>query len=364
MMTPSAPVILISLSTMESYSSNESTTNTTSRASVGLEMSCFTMIFGAISNLTALGILARSRGRFRRQSKKSFLLLTVALLLADLLGHVILGAFALHVHLNIKYKILKRGAGFCNVFGASMVFFGLCSLLLGCAMAVERWVAITRPFFHDSMITVAHAQSVVLFLSSFALVLAILPFFSVGYYTTQDSNTWCFFPIHNSELPADKILVLVFSCLGLFALFFSLLCNIVSGLALLHARIKSRYGNTTPSSCSGRRASSASSTSFFCSLDVEMMVQLAAVTVVSCVCWGPFLIHIFIKQFKWDLHNTKDPFTLLTLRMAAWNQILDPWVYILLRRKVLSSLCCGRYSQGTTSINSFSESRRPTFTLQ
>ncbi|KAK5612249.1 hypothetical protein CRENBAI_018766 [Crenichthys baileyi] len=95
-----------------------------------------------------------------------------------------------------------------------------------------------------------------------------------------------------------------------------------------------------------------------------MMVQLAAVTVVSCVCWGPFLIHILMKQFKWDLHNTKDPFTLLTLRMAAWNQILDPWVYILLRRKVLSSLCCGRYSQGTTSINSFSESRRPTFTLE
>ena len=39
--------------------------------------------------------------------------------------------------------------------------------------------------------------------------------------------------------------------------------------------------------------------------------------------------------------------TLFTLRMATWNQILDPWVYILLRKAVLRNLyvctrrCCG-----------------------
>ncbi|KAM4717853.1 prostaglandin E receptor 1c (subtype EP1) [Anableps anableps] len=355
MMTPSVPVI---------SSSNESTTNITSYPTSDLGMSLFTMIFGAISNLTALGILAQSRARFRRQSKKSFLLLTVSLLITDLLGHVILGAFALHVHLNLKRKILHSGTTFCNVFGASMVFFGSCSLFLGFAMAVERCVAITQPFFHVSMITVAHAQSVVLFLSTFALVLATLPFFSVGHYITQDSNTWCFLPIHKPELPADKILVLVFSSLGLFALFFSLFCNIVSGVVLLQARIKSRSGDTTPSASSGRRPSTVSSTSFFCSLDVEMMVQLVAVTVVSCVCWGPFLIHIFMKQFKLHLQDEKDPFVLIGLRMAAWNQILDPWVYILLRRKVLTRLCCGRYPQSIlTSNNSLSESRRNTINL-
>lgn len=38
---------------------------------------------------------------------------------------------------------------------------------------------------------------------------------------------------------------------------------------------------------------------------------------------------------------------LFALRMATWNQILDPWVYILLRKAVLKNLykitrgCCG-----------------------
>lgn len=39
--------------------------------------------------------------------------------------------------------------------------------------------------------------------------------------------------------------------------------------------------------------------------------------------------------------------TIFALRMATWNQILDPWVYILLRKAVLKNLyklsrrCCG-----------------------
>ncbi|XP_017161670.1 prostaglandin E receptor 1c (subtype EP1) isoform X2 [Poecilia reticulata] len=355
MTTPSVPI-------NESLLNVSTTNNTTLIPKTnGLGMSLFTMLFGAVSNLTALGILARSRSRFRRQSKKSFLLLTVALLVADLLGHVILGAFALHVHLNPG--VLQPGETFCDVFGASMVFFGLCSLFFGFAMAVERCMAITQPFFHVSMVTTAHAKSVVLFLSTIALLLALSPFFSEGSYFLQFPKTWCFFPIHGKGSGDDTTLVLVFSSLGLFALFFSLFCNIVSGLALLHARIKSRKGNTTPSGSSGRRASTASSASLFCTLDVEMMVQLAAVTVVSCVCWGPFLIHIFIKQFK--MYTEPDKLVLIGLRMAAWNQILDPWVYILLRRKMLMRLCCGRYYQGIpTSSNSLSESRRNTINLQ
>ncbi|XP_031723493.1 prostaglandin E receptor 1c (subtype EP1) [Anarrhichthys ocellatus] len=321
--------------------------------SSSLGMSCFTMTFGAISNLTALGILAKSRLRFRRQSKAPFLLLTVALLLADLAGHVIPGAFALYLHIDQRYKIQagKPTKEFCQIFGASMVFFGLCPLLLGCAMAVERCVAITQPFFHAAMITLNHVWRVVLFLSSLALVLAVLPLFAVGTYTTQFPGTWCFLPIHDPQSTADTNLSLAFSCLGLTALTFSLLCNIVSGLALLRARLKCHNGNAESSSRSTRRASS-TSTSMFCSLDVEMMAQLAVITVVSCVCWSPFLVSTFLvcRFYQRTSIYEKDGFILLGLRMASWNQILDPWVYILLRKAVLFRLCCAFYAQRPTAI--------------
>ncbi|XP_075941945.1 prostaglandin E receptor 1c (subtype EP1) [Anarhichas minor] len=336
--------------------------------SSSLGMSCFTMTFGAISNLTALGILAKSRLRFHRQSKAPFLLLTVALLLADLAGHVIPGAFALYLHIDQRYKIQagKPTKEFCQIFGASMVFFGLCPLLLGCAMAVERCVAITQPFFHAAMITLSHVWRVVLFLSSLALVLAVLPLFAVGTYTTQFPGTWCFLPVHDPQSTADTNLSLAFSCLGLTALTFSLLCNILSGLALLRARLKCHDGNAESSSRSIRRASS-TSTSLFCSLDVEMMAQLAVLTVVSCVCWGPFLIRILVLQFKQRTSvYEKDGFILLGLRMASWNQILDPWVYILLRKAVLFRLCCAFYAQRPTvrETRSCEDTHREAFSLQ
>ncbi|XP_042360304.1 prostaglandin E receptor 1c (subtype EP1) [Plectropomus leopardus] len=335
--------------------------------SSGLGMSCFTMTFGAISNLTALGLLFKSRVRLRRQSRAPFLLLTVALLLADLTGHVTLGAFALHLHMDQKYKTqaMKPTKEFCQIFGACMVFLGLCPLLLGCAMAVERCVAITQPFFHATMITLGHVWRVVLFLSFLALVLALLPLINVGTYTTQSPGTWCFLPLHGPQSTADTILVLAFSCLGLTALTLSLLCNILSVLALLQARIKSHGVNTKSAArCSTRRASSTSSSSF-CSLDVEMMVQLAMITVVSCVCWGPFLIQILLMQFNQRISaGEKDRLMLLGLRMAAWNQILDPWVYILLRKAVLFKGCCAVYTQRPSEKENRSSADRPASSLQ
>lgn len=255
---------------------------------LGLGMSCFTMTFGAISNLAALGILAKSRFRFRRQFKTSFFLLTVALLLADLGSHLIPGSFALYLHLvrfNMQTNVSTMKI--CQIFGASMVFFGLCPLLLGCVMAIERCVAITQPFFHAAMITVVHVQRIVLFLSSIALVLAVLPFFAVGSYTTQFPGTWCFLPLHGPHSTANTSLILAFSCLGLTALTLSLFCNILSGLALLLARIRPHSVRSKSAGCSSRHASSPF---LFCSLDLEMMVQLAVITVVSCVCWSPFLV--------------------------------------------------------------------------
>ncbi|XP_034449724.1 prostaglandin E receptor 1c (subtype EP1) [Hippoglossus hippoglossus] len=337
--------------------------------SSSIGMSCFTMTFGAISNLTALCILARSRIRFRRQSKAPFLLLTVALLAADLGGHVIPGAFALYLHMDQRYKLqAQKPTTFCQVFGASMVFFGICPLLFGGAMAVERCVAITQPFFHAAVITVTHVRRVVFFLSSLALILAVLPFFAIGTYATQFPGTWCFLPIHQPQSTPDTYLALAFSCLGLTALTLSLLCNILSGVALLQARIKPRSTNTKSTGHCTRRPSSASTSSSFCTLDVEMMAQLAVLTVVSCVCWSPFLAHILVMQINQSPRpsdNDQYGFTLLSLRMASWNQILDPWIYILLRRAVLFRVCCF-YTQRLleTANSSYADERRQTFSLQ
>uniref|UniRef100_A0A673WHP6 Thromboxane A2 receptor n=1 Tax=Salmo trutta TaxID=8032 RepID=A0A673WHP6_SALTR len=282
-------------------------------------LSCFTMTLGGLSNLSAQGILAKSYVRFRQRSKAPFLLLVGALLLTDLAGNLIPGAFALHLHLgqSRRHRVAAgmrdttEPAGmFCQLFGASLVFFGLCPLLLGSAMAVERCMGITQPLLHSALITVAHMRLAVLLLSSLALLLAGLPLMDVDSYTTQFPGTWCFLTVHGPLSTADTSLALTFSGLGLTALSLFLICNTLSRLALLQAR---------------------TSSSPLRSLDVEMMAQLTVITMVSCVCWSPFLV----SSFCFHTVRQSERLVLLGLRMATWNQILDPWVYILLRRAVL-----------------------------
>lgn len=257
----------------------------------GLGMTFFTLIFGAISNLVALGILARLK-HTRRQSKAPFRMLTVVLLLADLGGHVVLGSFALYMHICLYFKkqVWEPSELVCKIFGASMVFFGLYPLLLGGAMAVERCLAITKPFLHNSKISLSRVRHLLALLFFVALIMAILPLFDVGTYSTQYPGTWCFLQVHGGKSPANSILVLAFSFLGLAALSLSLLCNILSGLALLQARMRTRPVSTRSLGLLSRRTSSTSTSSLCCSLNVEMMAQLAAITVILCICWSPFLV--------------------------------------------------------------------------
>ncbi|KAI3368835.1 hypothetical protein L3Q82_025815 [Scortum barcoo] len=73
------------------------------------------------------------------------------------------------------------------------------------------------------------------------------------------------------------------------------------------------------------------------SYHIEMICQLMAIMLVSCVCWGPLLIRVIILSTR--ANDEPVSFNLLmVVRMATWNQILDPWVYILLRKAVLRKI--------------------------
>lgn len=261
----------------------------------GLGMTCVTMALGAASNLAALAVLSRSSARSRRRSRSPFLVLTGALLLTDLAGHLIPGALALHLHREAGRGWAGgvaggvAGGGLCHMFGACMVFFGLCPLLLGGAMAVERCLGITRPLLHVAVATAGHARRAVALLASVALTLALLPLVAVGSYAPQFPGTWCFLPVQRPPTPADAGLALAFSGLGLAALGLSLLCNSLSGLALLKARgVCLRGAGRGGRGVAGRPAGPSPTRS----LDLEMMGQLAGITLVSCVCWTPFLVRV------------------------------------------------------------------------
>ncbi|DAA28108.1 prostaglandin E2 receptor EP1 subtype [Bos indicus] len=324
----------------------------------------FSMTLGAVSNVLALGLLAQAAGRLRRRrSAATFLLFVASLLATDLAGHVIPGALVLRLYAAGR----APAGGACHFLGGCMVFFGLCPLLLGCGMAVERCVGVTRPLLHAARVSVARARLALAALAAVALAVALLPLARVGRYELQYPGTWCFIGLGPAGGWRQALLAGLFAGLGLASLLAALLCNTLSGLALLRARWRRRrsrrhfpagggpdsrrhWGGRGPRSASASSASSVASASAAPggspsrgssrkarAHDVEMVGQLVGIMVVSCICWSPLLVVVVLAVAGWGSSSLQRPL-FLAVRLASWNQILDPWVYILLRQAVLRQL--------------------------
>ncbi|KAJ8375341.1 hypothetical protein SKAU_G00059210 [Synaphobranchus kaupii] len=292
--------------------------------------SVVSMTVGILSNTLALFILVKAYRRFHLKSKASFLFFAIGLVVTDLLGHLINGSLVLYVYRFHKdWMVFDPQHTLCGFFGASMVFFGLSPLLLGSVMAVERCIGVTRPLFHSTALTSHHMKKLLGLTWLLALLVATLPILAHRPYQVQHSQSWCFFALEGACDWLDLFFPLLFSVLGLLALFISILCNTVTGVTLLRSKLRSdqHFKGT--------------------SHHFEMICQLLVIMLVSCVCWGPFLVTVIHRSTE-DHDQHSEIRMLLAVRMATWNQILDPWVYILLRKAVLKKLflvtshCCGR----------------------
>ncbi|XP_053549301.1 prostaglandin F2-alpha receptor [Bombina bombina] len=293
----------------------------------------FSVIFmsvGIISNSLAIAILLKAYQRFRKKSKASFLLFASGLVITDLFGHLINGTIAIFVYESDREWIrFNQSNILCSIFGMCMVFFGLCPLLLGSVMAVERCIGVTKPIFHSTKMTSRHAKIILTLVWLFAFSVALLPILTLRKYHIQASRTWCFLKTDRVEDWMDQMHLLIFSILGLLSLTISFLCNAMTGITLFRSKMKNQQHRQ------GR------------SHHIEMIIQLLAIMCVSCICWTPFLVTMANIAIHGDNLLDISKTILFSLRMATWNQILDPWVYILLRKTVLKKLfriarrCCG-----------------------
>lgn len=244
--------------------------------------SVITMTVGLVSNTLALFILLKA---YRMKSNASFLHFASGLVVTDFLGHLINGSLVLYVYaLNKEWESFDPKQVLCGVFGVCISFFGLSPLLLGGLMAVERCIGVTLPLFHTTVLTSYHINRLLALTWILALLVALLPLLVWRPYQVQCSRSWCFYRFMGRRDWLDVLLPMIFSVLGLLALLISFVCNTVTGFTLLCSRMHCDHDYH----CSRRN-----------SLHFEMICQLLAIMMVSCICWGPFLVRTFFLLLPW-----------------------------------------------------------------
>lgn len=272
---------------------------------------------GLTSNLIAFVVLLQSCKRVQSRSRSFFLVFLGGLVVTDFLGLLVTGSIVVSFHItHFNWRQLDPDCQFCNFMGMSMVFYGLCPLLLGATMAIERFIGINCPFSRSRAMPKMRTISMVLMVWMIAGCISLLPIFGVGSYHIQMPGSWCFFNI--SSVGSDKIFSLIFSLVGLLSLIVSFLLNTVSVVTLI--RVCCGPGGNQ------RRRDH----------EVEMMVQLILIMVIASVCWCPLLV--FVAQTVLSGGPLQIKYLLLWIRFATFNQILDPWVYILFRRAVFKRI--------------------------
>ncbi|XP_077441036.1 prostaglandin F2-alpha receptor isoform X1 [Vanacampus margaritifer] len=259
------------------------------KKNLSVTTSVISMTVGILSNSLAFFILLKSSKRRPLKSRAPFSVFAASLVVTDLLGHLVNGSVVLYVYsLRKDWEMFDPHGRVCNLFGATLVFFGLSPLFLGSAMAIERCIGVTKPFYHSTGLAFRHMNKLLSVIWLLAALVAALPVVLMKSYKVQRSRSWCFY---NLDRPGDRLDVFLpslFALLGLLALLCSIVCNAVTSCSLLLSTMHRKHH-------SGGTA-----------YHVEMICQLMAIMLVSCVCWGPLLTRIILLTSKDDYDPASD----------------------------------------------------------
>ncbi|XP_051021697.1 prostaglandin E2 receptor EP3 subtype [Acomys russatus] len=321
---------------------NNQSRATVDSSSVSVAFPITMMVTGFVGNALAMLLVSRSYRRRESKRKKSFLLCIGWLALTDLVGQLLTSPVVILVYLSQRsWEQLDPSGSLCTFFGLAMTVFGLSSLLVASAMAVERALAIRAPHWYASHMKTRATRAVLLGVWLAVLAFALLPVLGVGRYSVQWPGTWCFIstgPAGNETDPAlepgSVAFASAFACLGLLALVVTFACNLATIKALV-------------SRCRAKAASSQSSAQWG-RITTETAIQLMGIMCVLSACWSPLLIMMLkmifnqtsVEQCKTQTGKEKECNSfLIAVRLASLNQILDPWVYLLLRKILLQKFC-------------------------
>ncbi|XP_018604373.1 prostacyclin receptor [Scleropages formosus] len=300
-------------------------------------VSTLMFVAGLVGNVLALAILSLHQ-RKRRAKTSVFCILVTGLAVTDLLGTCFLSPMVFVCYAQHASLLgLTGGRGLCGFFAFIMTFFILASMLILCAMAVERCLAISHPYFYSKRVRRSFAKAVVPLIYLFTFAFCLLPFLGYGKHKQFCPGTWCFIKMDADDELGDKQHVLAFSLsyASLMALLIVVvfLCNgsVILSLCHMHRSQMSRRGSVVST---GRRKKV---TSWFKDgeEEVDHLVLLASMTVIFVICSLPLTICGFISAVS---PSGDDQQSLTAFRFSAFNPIVDPWVFIICRKAVFQHL--------------------------
>ncbi|XP_026178325.1 prostaglandin E receptor 4 (subtype EP4) a [Mastacembelus armatus] len=292
-------------------------------------------IFGVVGNLIAIVVLCKSR---KEQKETTFYTLVCGLAVTDLLGTMLASPVTIAIYVKGSWP---GDDPLCQYFGFTMLFFSLAGLSIICAMSVERYIAINHAYFYNDYVNQKVAGLTLLAIYISNALFCALPIMGFGQVKKQYPQTWCFLEWRSNKT-SDAAYSYMYAGFSSLLILATVICNILVCVALIrmHRRFVRRMSLGTDLGRNVDPRRRGRSFGRLAGAEIQMVILLIGTSVVVLICSIPLVAQVFLNQLyktPVELQLDKNP-DLRAIRFASFNPILDPWIYILLRKAVFLKL--------------------------
>lgn len=274
---------------------------------------------GVSGNILALVMLVRNAAHHKW---KIFYRLVGALASSDLFGILSTSPVAFAVYDN--HFVWPGGQPVCDYLSFMLIFASMGTLTIVSAMSLDRYLAVWYPFFYNISQKKRRVHLMLVGVWVFAALIASMPLMNFGRNIRHFPCTWCFFDYYGTYM-SDRAFSILYATLGILNTIVSSTFNCLVLYAVCRGTINTRRMSIR--SARGKKREKKN--------EIFILIFLIAILIVHAVCWMPLMIRVLINTSGARPNYKAD---LLALRMASWNQILDPWLYILLRKEMLTRI--------------------------
>ncbi|XP_060690193.1 prostaglandin E2 receptor EP4 subtype-like [Hemiscyllium ocellatum] len=289
-------------------------------------------VFGVVGNLVAIVVLRKSR---KEQKETTFYALVCGLAVTDLLGTCLVSPITIITYITGDWP---GDTALCEYDSFVLLFFGTSGLSIICAMSIERYLAINHAYFYNHFVDkrLAGVTLFTIYLSN--TLFCALPNFGLGKTVQQFPDTWCFIDWQTKE-PRHAVYSYMYAGFSSFLILVTVICNVLVCVALI--RMHRQFMRRTSLGHDPRLRELRRRRSFrrLAGAEIQMVILLIATSAVVLVCSIPLVVRVFINQlYRPAVPKDYSNPDLMAIRIASVNPILDPWIYILLRKTVLTKL--------------------------
>jgi len=245
---------------------------------VSLKVPAIMFTAGVLGNILALIVLSRSRKEHKRTV---FYRLVGGLALTDLFGTLSTSPVTL-VNYSNKLKWVG-GQSLCDYFSFMLIFFGFATVFIVCSMALDRYVALRKPYLYEAKITYHKGKYILLTLWFAAFLIACLPLIGLGQNVKHYPGSWCFFDFY-SDVIRVKFFAYLYSIIGISVISSIIILNTFVIITVWKMRqvtlVHNQYNHT-------KRLDS----------EIQMVIFLVGILTVFGLCWGPLMVRQFSVFF-------------------------------------------------------------------